>query len=152
MTPTKHSAMDYSRWDNINVSDDDEEDDAPITPPRRPPPVVLDDLEDYFLRLEERRTASGGAPSVVDVPRLSDEELEALPARPWLQGAGGECAICLAELDSGGEARTLVCGHAFHAACINEWLSKDGRCPVCRPRPTTGLWPTPSGFGYRLAD
>ena len=45
---------------------------------------------------------------------------------------GGECAICLAELDSGGEARTLVCGHAFHAACINEWLSKDGRCPVCR--------------------
>jgi len=26
----------------------------------------------------------------------------------------------------------LACGHAFHRACITEWLSKDGRCPVCR--------------------
>jgi len=38
---------------------------------------------------------------------------------------------------------TLVCGHQFHASCLNSWLSVKNSCPVCRqedPRdpPTEG--------------
>ena len=46
-----------------------------------------------------------------------------------------ECVICLGEIDvAAGDpsVNTLICGHAFHAECISEWLSKDGRCPTCR--------------------
>ena len=49
------------------------------------------------------------------------------PAMP-----GEECVICFAELDSAEQQRRLECGHVFHAACVGEWIAKDGRCPVCR--------------------
>jgi len=50
-----------------------------------------------------------------------------------------ECVICLNELSHEEEPDdqptvALVCGHIFHTRCINEWLEKDGRCPVCRHR------------------
>ena len=44
-----------------------------------------------------------------------------------------ECVICFAELNDASETqRRLECGHVFHASCVGEWISKDGRCPVCR--------------------
>ena len=46
-----------------------------------------------------------------------------------------ECIICLTEMNPEEEqCTTLVCGHRFHESCVNEWLDKDGRCPVCRRR------------------
>ena len=46
------------------------------------------------------------------------------------EGGVNECVICLNEM-SADEPRQ-VCGHRFHGPCIEEWLEKDGRCPVCR--------------------
>jgi hypothetical protein len=40
-----------------------------------------------------------------------------------------DCPICLAYA---AEPAALVCGHAFHAACITLWLSARGTCPMCR--------------------
>ena len=46
-----------------------------------------------------------------------------------------ECVICLNELGGVDDpGSTLLCGHRFHAQCVDEWLAKDGRCPVCRQR------------------
>ncbi|CAN6348975.1 unnamed protein product [Urochloa humidicola] len=49
-------------------------------------------------------------------------------------GGGGEgeacCAVCL----EGYALRTMPCAHAFHAACIVEWLSFGTFCPLCRFR------------------
>ena len=44
-----------------------------------------------------------------------------------------ECAICM---DAMQKCVQLVCGHSFHAACVNRWLYGDGhgRCPMCRQR------------------
>ena len=45
----------------------------------------------------------------------------------------GECVICLGELaGDDSPTTTLICNHAFHTVCVDEWLSKDGRCPTCR--------------------
>jgi len=42
------------------------------------------------------------------------------------------CAICLGEFEEGDELRRLPCQHdQFHAACVDHWLSKAGRCPLC---------------------
>eukprot|EP00322_Chrysochromulina_rotalis_P023568 CAMPEP_0115829910 /NCGR_PEP_ID=MMETSP0287-20121206/1342_1 /TAXON_ID=412157 /ORGANISM="Chrysochromulina rotalis, Strain UIO044" /LENGTH=366 /DNA_ID=CAMNT_0003283191 /DNA_START=744 /DNA_END=1844 /DNA_ORIENTATION=- len=58
-----------------------------------------------------------------DPPTIDDQEAQT------------ECIICLNEMAAGDEqCSELVCGHRFHRPCIEEWLDKDGRCPVCRHR------------------
>ncbi|XP_057528054.1 putative RING-H2 finger protein ATL21B [Amaranthus tricolor] len=47
------------------------------------------------------------------------------------------CAICMAEYRRKDRIGTLpICGHYFHANCINKWLLSCGRfgktCPICR--------------------
>ncbi|CAN8327793.1 unnamed protein product [Cochlearia groenlandica] len=47
--------------------------------------------------------------------------------------SAAECAICLTEFSDGEEIRILpLCGHAFHVACIDKWLTSRSSCPSCR--------------------
>ncbi|XP_047951655.1 E3 ubiquitin-protein ligase ATL42-like [Salvia hispanica] len=47
--------------------------------------------------------------------------------------AGLECAVCLAKFDDADVLRLLPkCNHAFHIACIDQWLEKNSTCPLCR--------------------
>lgn len=42
------------------------------------------------------------------------------------------CAICLAHLAAGDVARKLPgCGHEFHRPCIDLWLLRIAKCPLC---------------------
>ncbi|XP_020097746.1 RING-H2 finger protein ATL80-like [Ananas comosus] len=48
-------------------------------------------------------------------------------------GSGWECAVCLGLAQEGETVRRLPeCGHAFHAECVDRWLSAHPTCPVCR--------------------
>lgn len=42
------------------------------------------------------------------------------------------CSICLEESKVGERMRTLVCGHGFHTACIDNWLWRQSTCPNCK--------------------
>ncbi|XP_073047903.1 NEP1-interacting protein 1-like [Primulina eburnea] len=43
------------------------------------------------------------------------------------------CAICLQDLKDGEYAKVLPsCRHFFHPHCIDEWLTRQGSCPICR--------------------
>ncbi|RLN07489.1 hypothetical protein C2845_PM11G26050 [Panicum miliaceum] len=65
---------------------------------------------------------------------LSAEELGELPSHEVKEGGGaGECAVCLEAFRAGDRCRVLPrCGHGFHAGCVDSWLRKSRRCPVCR--------------------
>mmetsp|Transcript_110207 Transcript_110207/g.312616 ORF Transcript_110207/g.312616 Transcript_110207/m.312616 type:complete len:307 (+) Transcript_110207:86-1006(+) len=41
------------------------------------------------------------------------------------------CAVCLVDFEEGESLRELPCGHKFHAPCIDRWLLKSSRCPLC---------------------
>ncbi|GLT84512.1 hypothetical protein SLE2022_027370 [Rubroshorea leprosula] len=44
-----------------------------------------------------------------------------------------QCSICLGEYEEKEELRIMPkCGHNFHLACIDVWLTKQSTCPVCR--------------------
>ncbi|KAH1045815.1 hypothetical protein J1N35_036599 [Gossypium stocksii] len=44
-----------------------------------------------------------------------------------------ECVICLEEFKDGDSCRVLTkCNHLYHQLCIDEWLAKNSRCPLCR--------------------
>jgi hypothetical protein len=42
------------------------------------------------------------------------------------------CAICRDRLLEGEDVRRLNCCHIFHSACIDRWLVRALKCPVCK--------------------
>ncbi len=66
-----------------------------------------------------------------------DEEDEeriqtAIPAEQ-LPDPGDACAICIDTIDDEDDIRGLTCGHAFHASCVDPWLtSRRACCPLCK--------------------
>ena len=64
-----------------------------------------------------------------------------LPQRPFHADAGAgfittECTICLGDFEEGDRVAEIpACSHAFHAECIQTWLSRSNHatpCPICR--------------------
>jgi len=83
--------------------------------------------------------AAGGSSGGTRASRGVDPELlRSLPVTVYHGSDKGqryavECAVCLAELQDGEEARFLPrCGHGFHAECVDMWLASHTTCPLCR--------------------
>ena len=60
---------------------------------------------------------------------LSVAHTPATPAALEAAEAQTDCSVCLADFADGDVIRNLPCGHAFHAACIDEWLLRKIRAP-----------------------
>lgn len=83
---------------------------------------------------QDNAATTHAAPQV----REEEEEDEDDPIRTaappeMLSAPGDSCAICIDNLDDEDDVRGLTCGHAFHAACVDPWLTgRRACCPLCK--------------------
>lgn len=84
------------------------------------------------------------APKVVAATK---DQIAALPLVRLTVEADAEdarsCSICLVEFSDGEMVKRLPCKHDFHCRCIDTWLQRSKRCPLCvravdEPPPTAG--------------
>lgn len=59
---------------------------------------------------------------------LSAAEVQNLPPESM------SCPICMEDFKQGDEQMTLPCFHKFHRGCSDEWLHRQGTCPICKHR------------------
>ncbi|GIX74356.1 hypothetical protein CEXT_110671 [Caerostris extrusa] len=63
-------------------------------------------------------------PDIVESENICKNEEAVAPSGP-------KCSVCL-DTSRRKNMKYLPCSHVFHRKCINRWLKKDRRCPICR--------------------
>jgi len=84
--------------------------------------ALEDSMPSCRPRIIGARSNDDAVPGLDDETGMQDSQMSTSAA----------CAVCLANLEEGEEARGLPCEHLFHRSCIDAWLSKSKQCPVCR--------------------
>ncbi|KAK9317275.1 hypothetical protein V1524DRAFT_375209 [Lipomyces starkeyi] len=85
-----------------------------------------------------QRTISGTTAETLKPQGEEEDDEDAVLTHPNLHPdladtSGDACAICLEQLEDDDDVRGLSCGHAFHAACIDPWLTtRRACCPLCK--------------------
>jgi hypothetical protein len=68
-----------------------------------------------------------------DEEEEDDDHIHTAVAPELLANPGDSCAICIDTLEPDDDIRGLTCGHAFHAGCLDPWLtSRRACCPLCK--------------------
>ncbi|KAM0830507.1 hypothetical protein ACQ4PT_066160 [Festuca glaucescens] len=65
---------------------------------------------------------------------IARRRADASHAKEGLLNKEALCAICKGLLAGGEKCRRLVCGHVYHAECVDPWLRRKTICPLCRAK------------------
>jgi hypothetical protein len=89
----------------------------------------LEEVQTTASTVDKRRTIA----SENDQSDDEDDHIHTAVPPELLTNPGDSCAICIDTLEENDDIRGLTCGHAFHAGCLDPWLtSRRACCPLCK--------------------
>mmetsp|Transcript_6442 Transcript_6442/g.11513 ORF Transcript_6442/g.11513 Transcript_6442/m.11513 type:complete len:165 (-) Transcript_6442:122-616(-) len=97
-----------------------------LGPPRAVQEAALVNRLLSMAAVEQRRPITRAAVASLPTHELTQEDITAA------QGEQKACSICMEEFAVGDKQRTMPCFHRFHQACLDEWLTRNGTCPICK--------------------
>lgn len=121
-------------------------------------PATKVERNDELERLKEvpTRASTVDNKNAVAVEEVEDDDeddhIHTAVLPELLNNPGDSCAICIDTLEDDDDIRGLTCGHAFHAGCIDPWLtSRRASCPLCKadyytPKPRPEGEPEPERY------
>lgn len=76
---------------------------------------------------------------------LSKNEISKIDKQKFLKeknvkkGEEEKCPVCLMEFEDKEEIKKLPCKHMYHPGCIDTWLKRSCKCPICKRDVREGL-------------
>lgn len=93
-------------------------------------------LEEYMRIMEQRRAGNinrGASRGCIERNTFPHKFTKRAPGEEDEDDEEADkCTICLSEFEQEEDVRRLPCMHLFHVECVDQWLSQNKRCPICR--------------------
>lgn len=92
-------------------------------------------LEDYLRLMEQRRLHMmnrGASKDTIEKNTFPHKYKRIKRSSDEMEDNTEKCTICLSDFEDTEDVRRLPCMHLFHIECIDQWLSSNKRCPICR--------------------
>ncbi|XP_054161376.1 E3 ubiquitin-protein ligase Arkadia-like [Oppia nitens] len=89
-------------------------------------------LEDYWRIIQSRQTINRGASQTIIERNTFPHKYKRIKLSTPEDDCIEKCTICLSEFEDNEDVRRLPCMHLFHIECVDQWLTTNKRCPICR--------------------
>ncbi|XP_015914444.1 E3 ubiquitin-protein ligase arkadia-C isoform X2 [Parasteatoda tepidariorum] len=90
-------------------------------------------IEDYMRFVDQRRMAVNRGASQATIERYTlPHKYKKIIKCNENEDNLEKCTICLCEFEDDENVRRLPCMHLFHIECVDQWLTTNKRCPICR--------------------
>ncbi|RWS29838.1 E3 ubiquitin-protein ligase Arkadia-like protein [Leptotrombidium deliense] len=105
-----------------------------LIPPLYPYQYITRQMQEYMRIVQQRHAAINRGASQAIIERNTFPHKYKKLQRTATDGDDNieKCTICLCEFEDNEEVRRLPCMHLFHVECVDQWLTTNKRCPICR--------------------